>query len=142
VAALQVWLDEFDETASHWALVGEDGMAAAARLSVHASIGDVPEAEVYASFPREWFPAPVASFNRLVVHPCARGRGFSGQFDRARLAAARQAGCACVVGGTHSNARIAQLSSVGFAVLGHGRPHSRWLFLRGLVPTLLAYRAP
>ena len=76
-AEMDIWLDEFDRSARHWVVFCEGMPVAAARLSVHASLAEVPDAESYADVFTQPPPAPIASLNRLVVHPSARGAGLS-----------------------------------------------------------------
>ena len=61
------WLDDFDRTARHWAVVRDGEPLAAARLSVHACMEEVPDYEGYIGVFVTPPPAPIASFNRLVV---------------------------------------------------------------------------
>jgi hypothetical protein len=41
----------------------------------------VPDASIYEGVFSEPPPGPIASFNRLVVHPAYRGAGLSREFD-------------------------------------------------------------
>ena len=120
------WLDEFDRVALHW-VVCRDGLpVAAARLSLHHELAEVPDSECYAgifSWPLE---TPIASLNRLVVHPSARGSGLGRQLDLIRLEAAERLGARVVILSTSSgHRRIAALVSLGFVFLGYGRKFKR-----------------
>ena len=48
-AAMTTWLDDFDWIARHWAFLLDGQPVAAARLSIHRSINDVPDGELYGS---------------------------------------------------------------------------------------------
>ena len=117
------WLDEFDQIARHWAFLRDGQPVAAARLSVHCSINDVPDSENYTGLFSEPPQAPIASFNRLVVDPTVRGMGLSEQLDRLRLDVAEAMQCQCVVLSTSAGPRrVTHLVKLGFAVVGQGNP--------------------
>ncbi|MDB6151777.1 MAG: hypothetical protein JWL90_230 [Chthoniobacteraceae bacterium] len=115
------WVDRFDHAARHWVVFAGTLPVAAARLSIHQALADVPDAESYAGvFPQTPTP-PIASFNRLVVHPSARGAGLSKKLDMIRLQAAEQAGCRSAILSTASGpARVRQLTRLGFELIGFG----------------------
>jgi len=118
------WLDEFDLSARHWAFFDGDEPVAAARLSVHGQLSDLPDAPIFDGVFQIPPAAPIAAFNRLVVHPAYRGLALSLRLDCARVAAAIEAGCRSVVLETHSGAaRVAQLTALGFRVVGPSRPY-------------------
>ena len=119
------WLDEFEWVARHWAFLRDGQPVAAARLSVHPSINDVPDSENYTGLFSEPPPAPVASFNRLVVDPSVRGMGLSEQLDLLRLDVAEAMGCCSAVGATPSGERrVSHMVKLGFVVVGPGNPYS------------------
>jgi len=91
------WSDEHDRTAMHWVVRDDAGeLVAAARLSVHERLADVPEAEAYAAAGLE-LEGPIAAPAHLVIAAAARGRRlFLGLAD-AQRAAARAAGCTFIV---------------------------------------------
>lgn len=93
VETLSYWKDEIDATARHWVIVDAGEAIAAARLSFHHSIEDLPDAEILAGICRT-LPTPIASLNRLVVHPDYRRRGYGTRLDKIRLEAAEQCKCA------------------------------------------------
>jgi len=129
VVSLGVWLDHFDETARHWVMLREGEPIAAARLTVHQSLDEVPEPEVYVGVFPDPLPTPIASINRLVVDPSARGLGLSRRLDLCRLDAAEACGCRCVVGETPSGERrVKQLESLGFVNAGGGAPYFAPMF--------------
>jgi GNAT superfamily N-acetyltransferase len=117
------WLDRFDAEARHWAFLCYGEPVAAARVSVHSTIFEAPDAESYAPVFPQPPPGPIASFNRLVVAAAYRGQGLSKRLDEARLQAAEAAGCASVVIAVYSNdQRLGQLTRAGFVILGEGKP--------------------
>jgi hypothetical protein len=142
IAQMECWLDRFDETAMHWAFLQDGEPIAAARMTVHQALSEVPESEVYEGLPQELAPAPIASINRLVVDPSSRGLGLSKRLDLVRLETADKLGCRCVVGDTHSQQRVQQLKKLGCKVIGRGKPHQEWAFVYGLVPWLLVCPLP
>ncbi|RFC41737.1 MAG: hypothetical protein DVB28_002213 [Verrucomicrobia bacterium] len=120
-AERSVWVDEFERVAWHW-VVFRDGLpVAAARLSLHDALTEVPDSESYAgvfSTPPE---TPIASLNRLVVHPSARGNGLSRQLDLVRIEAAERLGARVAILSTASGQRrVAQLVDLGFVFVGYG----------------------
>lgn len=120
-AEMELWLDEFDRAARHWAVFREGTPVAAARLSVHASIAEVPDAESYLGVFPQPPPGPIASMNRLVVHPSARNAGLSKQLDLIRLDAAKTMGCRSAILSTASGPRrVRQLLRWGFELAGYG----------------------
>jgi GNAT superfamily N-acetyltransferase len=125
-AAMGEWLDEFEGCACHWVVFRGCELVAAARLSIHQSLADVPDPECFVGIFREPPPTPIASFNRLVVHPSARGFGLSRRLDEARLDFAEALGCRCAIGSTPSGyLRIRQMEEFGFVVVGLGNPDLR-----------------
>jgi GNAT superfamily N-acetyltransferase len=112
------WLDEYDATASHFAFMADGEPVAAARLTVHPSVRDIPRADIQNhAFPAEP-PLPVAYLSRLVVDPAHRRKGLGARLDEARLTRARELGCGSVVSRPVDPRRVAQLERLGFAVVG------------------------
>lgn len=93
-----VWRDAGEEHPPfrHWAAFDGERLVAAARLSVHLTLAETPGGHLFADLPCSITP-PIASLNRLIVHPDAQRRGLSRKFDEVRLAAARAAGARTVV---------------------------------------------
>jgi GNAT superfamily N-acetyltransferase len=120
-AEQSVWVDECDRVAWHW-VVFRDGLAvAAARLSLHGELAEMPESECYEGVFSAPPKTPIASLNRLVVHPSARGSGISRRLDLIRLEAAERLGARVAILSTASGPRrLAQLLGLGFVFLGHG----------------------
>jgi GNAT superfamily N-acetyltransferase len=133
-------LDEFDRRGRHWVVLQQGRMVAAARLTVHRDIPDVPYAQDFEGVFTRPVPPPIASLNRLVVSPAVRRQGLSRRLDVARLEAALQAGCRCavvaVISGEH---RIRTLERLGFAVAGTG-PRIEVTPWRALPPPVVLLR--
>lgn len=110
------WRDAHDAHARHVAFVEDGRPIAAGRFCVHRSLAEVPDAETYASLRAE-LAAPVASLNRLVVHPSAQGRGLSTDLDLWRIVAAASAGCRTVIA-CAGKGRDRSLLRRGFRPLG------------------------
>lgn len=116
------WIDRFDLSAKHWVIVFEDRAVAAIRLSLHNRVADLPSAAALTGvFPEDVTP-PIASYNRLVVHPSHRGRGLAKVLDIVCIKAADAARASVLVGLTgnvHGNeSRIAAMKALGFVVIG------------------------
>ena len=116
-----VWVDEFDREAWHW-VVCRDGLpVAAARLSLHRKLAEVPDSESYAGVFSSPPQPPIASLNRLVVHPSARGSGLGRRLDLIRLEAAERLGAKVAILSTSSGQRrMEALAGLGFDFLGYG----------------------
>jgi GNAT superfamily N-acetyltransferase len=141
--AMRTWRDEWDRSARHWAVLRGGEPVAAARFSVHTGLQDVPHREHYMSVLADAPPAPVASLNRLVVDPSARGLGLSKQLDDVRLSAAEAMGCRTAVGVAHDYVRrIRPLEAEGFVVVGEGRVAPPGTPTAGLTPRVLLCRLP
>jgi GNAT superfamily N-acetyltransferase len=118
-----VWLDELDWNARHWVFMCDDEPVAAARLSVHCNLQDVPDCDACSVVFQEPPPSPIASMNRLVVAPTFRGKGLSKRLDCVRLQAAAEMGCKRVIVATSSGEhRVRQLVSLGFECIGKWQP--------------------
>jgi GNAT superfamily N-acetyltransferase len=90
------WSDEYDPAAMHWVIRDGEALVAAARLSVHERLADVPEAAEYAAAGLR-LEGRIAAPARVVVAAAARRHGLAGQLLDAQDAAARAAGCAYAV---------------------------------------------
>jgi SAM-dependent methyltransferase/GNAT superfamily N-acetyltransferase len=120
----ECWLDEFELQGRHWCIFHDGEPVAAARMSIHERLEDVPDAEVYAGVFPSPLPPPIASINRLVTHPEFRGRGFSWKLDNVRVQAARAAGASGIIGENHTGMeRMSQLARLGFQVVGDARSY-------------------
>ena len=142
-AEMGTWVDAFDETARHWAVFDHGVLLASARLTTHGSLAEVPDAEAYLGMFREPPAAPVASLNRLVVHPSARGQGLSKRLDLVRLEAAENLGCQSVILSTASGTyRVRQLIGWGFELIGTGAPFQKPPLCDLPPPAVLLCRRP
>lgn len=122
-SGMECWLDEHDIRARHWLAFFNEELVASARLSVHEELDQVPDSESYEGVFAEPPRGPIASLNRLVVHPSARGLGLSKRLDLMRMEAARAMGCRSLVLGTASGpSRVRQLTGWGFQMMGQGKP--------------------
>jgi GNAT superfamily N-acetyltransferase len=90
------WIDPEDGLAQHWAIILEQQVVAAARLSMHATVAELPDPEGYVGVLSE-LPDPIGSLNRCVVHPDFRHRGLTRVLDQARINAGKDGGCRCLV---------------------------------------------
>lgn len=115
------WVDAFDPKARHWVVYQGAELVAAARMTIHPSLDEVPDAESYSGMFQEPLPPPIASLNRLVVHPSARRMGLSKALDVARLEAAERLGCHSAILSTASGPnRVRQVQGWGFEWIGYG----------------------
>ncbi|NML64389.1 GNAT family N-acetyltransferase [Hymenobacter sp. RP-2-7] len=112
------WVEELDHHALHWVITDEDEVVAAARLSLHTSLADVPYAYLLPAAAHQPLAGQlVASISRMVVDPRYRGHHFSAVLDQVRVAAALAAGATALTGATQLNFRRKALSDLGFRTL-------------------------
>jgi GNAT superfamily N-acetyltransferase len=77
--------DSYEGRARHWVVRQRGQLVAAARLSLHNRVEDVPDFEFFPTgFAIAIPPPPIASINRLVVHPAHRRQGIATLLDRCR----------------------------------------------------------
>jgi GNAT superfamily N-acetyltransferase len=112
------WRDPGEEKPPfrHWAAFAGARLVAAGRLSIHERLEEAPGGHLFAQLPVAITP-PIASINRLVVHPDVRRQGLSRRFDDIRLAAARAAGARTVLAywsRVTGLARYRSLEALGF----------------------------
>jgi GNAT superfamily N-acetyltransferase len=106
--------DPLDESARHWVVRVAGVLVGAARLTIHPTGIELPDAD-QRQHETAGLPGPVAALNRLVVCPAHRGRGFARLLDQARVEAARKAGCMFAVVAAHGQ-RVPALQAFGFVV--------------------------
>jgi GNAT superfamily N-acetyltransferase len=111
------WIDSLDQNARHWIITKNRIIVAAARLSFHEYVEEVP----YADFLHEehlpiFSKSPIASINRLVVDPLYRGRGFSKILDNERIKAASQHGSKVIIAFPQLS-RLNSLEKLGFSLI-------------------------
>lgn len=117
--ALERWNDSFDASGRHWVIVDHGRPVAAARLTVHSALAEVPNAEIYRDLLPEDLAGPIGVLTRLVVARSHAGRGLSRSLDLARIDAAREVGCRHLIGETFAGLpRIQQMCDLGFSVIG------------------------
>jgi hypothetical protein len=142
-ARLETWLDRFDIDGRRWVIFRGNEPVAAARMTIHRTLAEVPEPEIFDGVFSEPLPTPIASINRLVVDPSARGLGLSRRLDSCRLEAAESSGCRCVIGESISGERrVNQLKSLGFQVAGDGIPYQGPNFYAGRPSLVLICHLP
>jgi GNAT superfamily N-acetyltransferase len=127
----ETWNDVFDVSASHWVAFAGDQLVAAARMTFHNSVSEVPQAADFSGLDAN-LALPVASMNRLVVHPDFRCMGLGSRLDVCRLQAARDAGCRTVVVTASKLAGIARfeaLKKLGFVPLAPLYSRRNWDFV-------------
>jgi predicted GNAT family N-acyltransferase len=112
-----VWLDDHDNHACHWTVKKNGALVAAARVCLHSSGDELPDASYIGDF-KQKIVFPAAFFNRLVVHPSARGMGLSGRLDKARLKFATEHGTVTAVVTASKQPRLQQLQAAGWNILG------------------------
>ena len=108
--------EDTDCRATHVVALQGALLMSAARLSFHNDSSDVPDGRFYRKRLR-MLRAPLASMNRLVVHPAARGRGLATLMDRRRVVLARKAGVRTIVGWWSEASgpnRLRALEALGF----------------------------
>jgi GNAT superfamily N-acetyltransferase len=112
------WTDSHDEHAHHWIIREQDEIVAAARMCIHTSFNDLPDHDELSAVRGHKLLWPVASMNRLVVHPDYRRKGLSRLFDLARIDFAESSGAKSVVVTSHPQSRIRGLLELGFDAVG------------------------
>lgn len=116
---MEVWTDSFDALGRHWVVMDNGQPVAAARLTVHSVLSEVPNAEIYQPVFPEGLPGPIGVFTRLVVARSHAGLGLSGALDLCRITAARSEGCRYAIGETFAGLpRLDQMRALGFEVVG------------------------
>jgi GNAT superfamily N-acetyltransferase len=116
---MEAWTDAFDAVGRHWVVMDADVPVAAARLTVHSQMAEVPSAEIYRGLIADDLPGPIGALTRLVVAKSHAGRGLSLALDRVRIAAADASGCRHLIGETFAGLpRLDQMRSLGFDVIG------------------------
>jgi GNAT superfamily N-acetyltransferase len=129
------WHEPIDDFARHWAVFVGMELAAAARLSHHEQIQDLPDAEVYAGLLPEK-PVPIAAFSRCVVHPHYRGNGFASTLDGVRRKALQYSRCRRAVVTIDHEGRRREIESIGFKKLCSGNQNATGSILAGTSNTI------
>jgi GNAT superfamily N-acetyltransferase len=105
--------DGYEGRARHWVVRQDGQLVAAARLSFHDRVEDVPDFEFFPTGFSITILPPIASINRLVVHPAHRLQGIATILDQLRIQIARQSG-ANVILGQFPPYRVRRLCKLGF----------------------------
>lgn len=112
-----LWLEDLDQRSYHWIITKGDLIVAAARLSLHSALEEVPYARLLKPEHRLRFENKrIASINRLVVDPEFRRAGLSGLLDRVRIERAI-AQKADVIIAFPQQVRLAPLIKKGFTLI-------------------------
>jgi GNAT superfamily N-acetyltransferase len=115
-------IDRFEHTARHWGVFDGERCVAAARLSFHDNVEDVPEAVCLSGVSLQ-AAKPIAFMSRLVVDADYRRRGLGQQLDEIRIRAAEEAQCGsllAIVLDVSGEGRVKRFLSYGFTVRGRG----------------------
>lgn len=119
VLSQEEWLEDNDKVGWHWLMLKGDEIAASSRMTLHHDIKEVPQVQYLPkSANLSALQFPVASMNRLVVHPDFRGRGFARRMDYIRMNAAAEAGAKTIVAGP-IDSRIPLFIEYGFKYICH-----------------------
>lgn len=123
------FIDPVDELAMHWTVEQDGQLVAAARVSFHAGVSELPDED-------ERHPelavlgGPLASLNRLVVAPEYRSRGYGRQVSQACIDSARASGCSAIIAASHGRG-LDVFRKLKFAFIRPAR--TRFLRLNGTV---------
>ena len=113
------WVDPEDSLAQHWVVLAQQMVIAAARMTIHHAVEELPDREGYMGV-LDVLPAPIGSLNRCVVHPDFRHRGLSRVLDEVRISSAKSSGCRSLVICATDLQRAAAISALGFQFRGEG----------------------
>src|SRR5262249_4286858 len=110
------WIEDldFNPNTRHVAVFDGDRIIAAARISIHETFSSIPDAAFMGDL-AERFVFPVASLNRMVVHPRYRHLGIGGAMDRKRLKIAKDLGARYAVAVAVGMSRCETLKKLEFA---------------------------
>ena len=118
------WYDEEDAVAIQWAFRAGDDVVAAARLSVHEQLADVPDADEYAAVGLR-LEGRIAVPARFVVARRACGHGLTAVLRETWIADARAAGSRFAVCQASPEMRRIALGR-GWYEVGPARPDERF----------------
>jgi len=107
------WLEHFDETAVHWAIMLGDRVVACSRLTIHQSLDEAPYSDILLGLNLPQMLPPISCINRLVVDPSYRGNGFSKILDVARIVTAIEEKVNYIIAEPQDD-RILPLTKLGF----------------------------
>ncbi len=112
----KLWLDELDESASHWIVFDKNKIIASARLGIYSSYDETPYMKKMEPY-KPYLELPIASLNRLVVHIDYRGRKIGRMLDAVRIKEAERLKAKTIVGQAVYS-RIKALQKFGFEYFG------------------------
>lgn len=112
-----IWLDELDAIAHHWIITYRGTIVASARLTLHFHYDNVPYRELLDDKLENCGALPIASINRLVVHPEHRGNGLAKMLDQERINFAKAYGVKTILVQPLDN-RIDPLKKLGYQLVG------------------------
>ncbi|MDQ6963273.1 MAG: GNAT family N-acetyltransferase [Mariprofundaceae bacterium] len=112
------WFDELDAVAIHWVIFYQQKLIAAARLSLHLHVKEIPYAYLFSNHDLP-LTSPFALLSRLVVSKPMRRRGIAKNLDQLRIQEAQKhrANHSIVLAAPH---RVNALKKLGF--IGVGKP--------------------
>ncbi len=111
------WLDKHDFHAHHWVVLNEENsLVAAARLSVHYTVSDLPDHEEIEHLLKDSH-CPIAMMSRLVVNPAHQRLGIAKELDVARIEKAKQLDCNFLAAQVPTY-RTKSIQALGFKCLG------------------------
>ena len=111
-----LWLEALDNYAYLINIYAGKQLIASARMSMHAGVESLPDKALYLNLDYD-IPGPMASFNRLVVHPDFRGQGLSRFLVARRLNRAFMTGAQSIVLDCPEN-RLGSCRRLGFENMG------------------------
>lgn len=113
----RTWIDALDHTSRHWIVTLQNKVVAAARMSFHDSLNDVPYASLLPhKYCTRYERKRLVSINRLVVDPQFRGRGLAKVLDKVRLNRAMEKGVDIILAQPQLS-RLSALDKLGFSYL-------------------------
>ncbi|AWB68724.1 hypothetical protein C2869_21020 [Saccharobesus litoralis] len=132
----QTWIEAQDELAWHWLSSVEGQVIASARLSIHNSLSDLPEGELYKGLD-DLYPQKIASFNRLIVDEGYRGLGVAANLVQCRIEQAAYLGAKSIALDCPQH-RVKAMQQVGFETVkapqvGTKCPDIMWYPMRKLL---------
>ncbi len=112
------WIDGHETHSVHYLVETLSGrLVASARVCVHTVVAEIPDYQQFSHLHLNCHE-PIASINRLVIHPEYRGRAISRYLDEVRVGEARTLGAKSVLGQA-APWRVKQLASLGFKTVGY-----------------------
>lgn len=117
--------DVHDDHGHHWIITLGGSIVAAARMCIHHDACELPYCDGFGHLVAD-LPAPIASLNRMVVHPSVRRQGLTEPLTLARIAMAKRSGVRTIIVEAAPN-RVSPLRDLGFVALGRslGQPSDR-----------------